>query len=39
MVEKSLVPIGIIKKKEGGAKGKLNKGGFKKRSNDGGAEG
>jgi hypothetical protein len=29
------VPLRIIKKKKGGAKGKLNKGDFKKRSNDG----
>jgi hypothetical protein len=39
VVERSRVSIGIIKKKKGGAKGKLNKGDFKKRSAYGGAEG
>jgi hypothetical protein len=34
----SAVPIGIIKKKKGGAKGKLNAGKFKKWSSCGGAE-
>jgi len=35
----SAVPIGIIKKKNGGAKGKLNAGDFKKGSNYGRAGG
>jgi hypothetical protein len=39
VVDKSQVAIRIIKKKKGGAKGKLKKGCFKKRSNDAGTEG
>jgi hypothetical protein len=34
----SVAPIGMIKKKNGGAKSKLNAGDFKKGSNRGGSE-